>query len=85
MLLRGLGHQNNGDSLAAKDGKEKENERKSEKDNFSISVLLRLAMYLSSHLSSFRSTLFLSNIPYGAFLRPLPRSRSELTSSSVSF
>lgn len=63
MLLRGLGHQNDGDSLAVRSGKEKEGERVKEKEILSISVSLSLPMYLSSHLPSFCLVLSLSNIP----------------------
>jgi len=71
MLLRGLGHQNDGDSLAARRGRESE--------NTSISVLLHRRV---SHSVSF-PWCSLYPIPNGASLYPpLSFSHSKLTSFS---
>lgn len=72
MLLRGLGHQNDGDSLAARRGRESES---------SISVLLRRSV---SHSVSF-PWCSLSDIPNGASLYPALNWRFFFPSSSVSF
>lgn len=51
MLLRGLGHQNDGDSLAAWSGKEKKSERERKRENLSISVSLRFSLRVCRPIS----------------------------------
>lgn len=52
MLLRGLGHQNDGDSLAAWSGKEKESERERKRERTSsISVSLRFSLRVCHFVS----------------------------------